>query len=383
MALPVVVDASLLLSDTNHYNGPFVSAAGAVYVVGAISSSLSVHKADDPEVSWSQVGTQSLGGAPSSIWVVQNGDVLHCLTVRSGATVSYAAFNMATDTWSVTLETVDTLFTVAAYHGSLAVRSDGTVVAFYGSAQETVMGTNYQRVSYKIRSALGVWDVVATSVSGIGAQVNFYNAVCAKGDSDRVHFFYKDHTNNDGYNRSLSSLNIMDTAGAYDTTVRTVVEITGYGVYQASPTPRIVLAYIDSSQIGSLRFANSIANPPLAGQSGVTDFGIVTNLGVGPECLALLDGSHQYLVYISTPDSSIHAARNRGFGFDTQPDLPLTTDVASQRLSAAIFDRAGWTRLAWLYQSSGTVRYNEIVLSESDVTPLFPPLRRMRGLIGR
>lgn len=385
MPLPVVVDASLVLSDTNHYNGPFISDAGAVYVVGSISSSLSVHKASDPEVSWSQIGTQSLGGTPSSIYVTKVSDVLHCFIQRSGVVVSYAAFNMATDTWSVTLETIDSLFTHsgAPYAVSGVVRSDGTVVAFYRSAQETVMGTNYQRVSYKVRSVLGIWDVIATSVSGTGAQVNYYNAMAILGLSDRVHFAYKDHTNNDLIHRSLSSAGALDTAAVLDTTTHTALQIVGVGLYEAT-ADLVRVAYVDSTQEGSIRQFASAANPT---GGLITDIaGFIDNATAGPPLVLLKDAryavAHNYSVYISNSSQEVRVRRNRGFGWLNQPEIVLHADVLSQRISANIFMRGGVQRLAYVYQSSDTVRYDELNIDPSDV-PVIPRRRRWRPLLVR
>ncbi len=134
----------------------------------------------------------------NTIWILHQGPTsdnvwLHTFNVSTHGT--------SPDEWAITDELVRSTSGAADQSCAIAVLSDGRVRAFW---IET--GGTYEEVWYNTRSSGGSWGTPAQLDT---ASVDFYAVRAIVGESDMVHIFYKDDTNDDIYHRSLASDNTL------------------------------------------------------------------------------------------------------------------------------------------------------------------------------
>lgn len=197
------------------------SRGDALYVVGesgATANKLLVRKSTDGGGTWADVDT---AGAPTltglqTLAVTQDagtgnafdgGGLLHMMTQSNytapvGMTagshdIKYHAFDLASDSWSITNEAVMTTTLNAAistwYNGGIALRSDGDVVVVHYGDTYANMGSDWLDVVYSRREG-GSWT---TNVTLTGADNNNHNhpvfgISAVRGTSDGIHLRYQD-----------------------------------------------------------------------------------------------------------------------------------------------------------------------------------------------
>jgi len=114
MALPTTIVSTVGVSG---HAPPFKSSAGnfyAVLFVDGATEDIEVFKATDPTDSWTAQDSangpsESSGQKYHNIAAVQDGDLIHIASFTIAIdTYKYHSFNMATDTWSVVGELIET-----------------------------------------------------------------------------------------------------------------------------------------------------------------------------------------------------------------------------------------------------------------------------------
>src|SRR5678810_346981 len=167
MALPLSVSG---ISTAVACVGPYKSSGGNYYFFGrdsATATTLQAYKSTAPDIVWSSISTKT--GFTTAILVLagyQVADVIHLLvldgTMSTSVATKYVSFDMATDTFLTTTETVaaSSVITGLATSGwgcSLVVRSTGEVVAFYNGVNTKVTNT-YSRIYYQRRTGVNTWS---------------------------------------------------------------------------------------------------------------------------------------------------------------------------------------------------------------------------------
>ena len=200
MAFPVSIDATVTMHATDEYR-PFLSSGGNVYCIQstALSVGLTAYKATDPSSSFSSVGTGPVTTI-TGFSVIQDSDLLHITTFNTTTLIYYYhKFNMATDTWDTTNESIadvsgksapSDVISSIAYR---AVSGDELVVAIRGLI-DTVMGTNYERVDFYHKNKTATTWTGPVAIDDAG-EVH-YSLVGMRslvlGASNRVHCVYSD-----------------------------------------------------------------------------------------------------------------------------------------------------------------------------------------------
>ena len=357
MALPTTI-SGVFFGDKNINIGPFISSGGNVYVVIQItSSSVAVFKATDPTSSFSE---QDSGNRPNNgtadvlCDVTQEGDTLHIITYQGVANpVRYSQFSMSSDTWvrgAVTIVTPTNDGNGA--RASIAVRSNGDLIAFVQSPAEKLMGTQYSRTSYcKSTDGGANWGSPVT-VMFTGQKTNYLVRACGLGASDRIHFFIDVGNVN---HQSLSSSDVLDTASLF--TSGTTLHHTPVRSYVSGANTVVKFSIFNDGK--QVRF-NSGANPTPS-----TDTGFPDAATVGPAGSAL-DGTTIHYLWARNSDGHVmHDVQTDGGSFGTDVD-EFTGSVSAVKCN--IYTRGSNVVLAYVMNDGGTIKYNEIVLSSAGFT---------------
>jgi hypothetical protein len=205
MALPTTITGVTVLERTAGKIGPFVSAAGDVYIVfrdSVSTGNLDIYKATDPTSSFSQVATLAVNPAASAqnifaYAVIQNGNNLwigtsHSQTSPGAHPILFHRFSMSSDTFDTSNE--DTGGTGTSIDASkqldISFRAAGPVIQYNGPS-EAVMGQK-QRAAYAERT-LGSW--IADIALDAGGEVNYFTGGLTRGLSEKLHFLFKDDAN--------------------------------------------------------------------------------------------------------------------------------------------------------------------------------------------
>ena len=367
MPLPVTISSAQFPSH-NYYLGPFKAPNGAFYAVfvdtaSGTLSQVEVHKATDPTTSWSSVATHD-GSSPTivSLWAWLNGtDIQILLEKDSVSRVHRYVFSTSSDTFTTSFEEVvgsSSSQEVLDYAVSVAMRSDGDIILGYQSVRDTIKGTKYRRYSYARREGSS-WTV-ALAVAANTGETHYDGGVVVLGASDRVHFFFSNHTNGITQHRSLSSGNSLDTIANIDTSVASLQKKHAPGVsYSSGGATKVRVPYVDSSGQLSMVKLDSGADPTITTDVNFSDntVGIVNG---SPVACTAIDGTTIHELYSDSGTSDLYRDQNAdGGGWGT--DVEVLDAVTINRVSANVYDRSG-AKLAYVYDDLGTVKYNEVAL---------------------
>lgn len=354
-----------------------------VYVIvqaGTDASKLRAFKATDPSSSFSNVGTDfavTSGNTIVGMATVQDGSKIHVATCdyTSVLTVDirYHVFDCSTDTWTTTNETIkDNLAAVGTNSpGAVAIgiRSDGDIIVLYNGASAAVMGTDYNRVKYARREA-AVWTV-DVAVDNAGAAHWMVDGL-VRGASDRMHFFFKDDTADDGYQRCLTSANALEAfPAAYDTTLCTNAGggIQGGVSYVSGGTTKVRFPVTDATLSDRLSVKLDSADAPTVSTDADitgTNSTHASTSGISYNCGMAANGTTLYFVYNDDfATGNIYFISNANdAGWSATPTL---IDGSPATYAVWVYPNI-YTRgsnivigLVW-YGSSDGVKYNEYTL---------------------
>lgn len=354
---------------------PYVSSGDNVYVIvrdDVTTSKLRAFKASAPDTSFSNVGTDpqvTSTLAIQSYATYQVGDVIHVVTLdySSIGTVDlrYHKFDMSSDSWTLTNETIknDMALVSTTNQTSLGivVRSSGDVIVLYNGPKVANMGTDRDRVYYA-RRVSGVWTVDVV-VDNAGA-TSWFAYAAVLGSSDRTHFHFTDGSASDGYQRTLTSGNSLETfPSSYDTAMIGDAAHPGGGVsYDKSGTQKIVFPYVDSpsTQQSAIRF-NSADAPTVSATADIT--GATNTDGGHFETYMVNNGTTVYHFFI---DSSldIYYTTSTDDGATWAAPTSFYTGSAT-KLYASIFTRGGAV-VAGIVFSETDPKYTELTITAAS-----------------
>lgn len=377
MALPVTITGLKANTASIGYTSqPFISSAGNVYVFGAgtTDSLVRAFKATDPTTSFSNVGsdiTVTSGNTIVGLAAIQQGDMIHVASTDgtlSSLDLRYHAFDMSSDTWTISNEAIatgfDTAATTTAVHVDINIRSDGDVIVLYNGQRITV--TLPRETVYYARREGGTWTAdIEISNSGT---VNWYAGGIIRGTSDRMHFFMVNDSTSDAYQRTLTSANSLEAFPAsFDTSVNTSQSgILQMGCsYDASGTQKCRYPYQDSggTSVSSAKF-DSADTPTVT-----TDVDITGTSGTESDyhrnCM-VADGTTLYHIYVDSNSDILYQTNANDGGWSAVTTLVTAT---SNGVRGNIISRAGRIVLAYVYNNSTTPIYNELDIRAAPDQP--------------
>lgn len=375
MALPITISGGSFVAPNG---GPFKSGT-SFYLVAAsgATQNVEVFKADsdDPSSGWTiQDGTNNPTGSTfASMHSVLSGTTIHIVTQEAsaaGTDVEYHTFNCSTNTWAITNESVTTAPDGGVAFCSISVRSDGDVIIAYQGAEESNMGTGYDRIDLARRES-GSWtaDISVDNLGKTTTHMRYPFVVMSA--NDRAHIFYSDVTDSDlHYSTYLSG----NTWGHQHTEVDTAI----------SSNPNIRAVRFDDGGVEKIRalYSDTGINVNIVG------FNDADNPGASISIATDITGTHSaqdqrypaFAVddatdtqYALTADSNATSAIDEsetGSGDDTwSTNADELTGISSPAhiYSANVYSNGG-TVLAYLYQDGGNYRYNERSLASGALT---------------
>ena len=333
--------------------GPFLSSGGNVYVFLKDDTNLyrlRAFKATDPTSSFANAGTdvdvELSTGTLDALAAYQVGDDIHVATMSNTLAglfnIKYHIFSMASDTWTTSNESVKALYDdgpgIAAI--GIALRSDGDVIVLYQGPTVANMGSDRARVYYARREA-AVWTVDIAVDNG-GA-TNWMPGGVVTGSSDRMHFFFKDDTADDAYQRTLTSANALETFPAsFDTAIFGATDsiVTRGASYVSGANTVIRFPYFDSAaNTTSAAQANSADAPTMSVSADITG-------------ASLANTAANYASFAANGTTLWHAYNEAG-----------STDIFTQSNA----DGAGWSVPASFYTGTVAQVYTNVYTRGGDI----------------
>ena len=381
MALPVTL-TSAAVGFQNSYHGPFKSSEGKFYAITispTATDQIAAWMATDPTDSFavqdSSAEPDTGASAIISLWVFQEADILYVAVQTLVDDVYHAQFNMAADAWvEITVGNTEDLVVDLASEAqtnavSIAIEessSNEIVITYQGNPSDNKdMGGSFDWVAYAVSDDVGVgasWSTGnAVADTNDASEVDFTGPVIVRGtDGVRMHIFFKDDTNNDGYQRTLAdpggTPSLETFPSAFDSDVSGVTYIVGPGVLLddivycpylgPSATTRVRLASFTSADVPFVTHINIGDNAPNSNSSGIA-----------------LDGSDIHLLYTHISTDNVFHDIDTGSGWGTDVDI-LNGSGAITIVSPNIYDRDG-PKLAYIYDDGGTIKYNELPLTHT------------------
>lgn len=351
-----------------------VAIGGAEYFPSLESGRLSVEKATDPEGgTWAfqdSANRPTNANTLSAVGMAHRGSLIAFITgeVLSGMTNTVAyffhIFDASTDTWTTTNQSIVGGLGIGAstfIDCAIAPRGTDEWVAQYRSADATIMGTAYQRVSAAERSSGGTWTT-GRALDNAGEVTWVAKGVL--GIVDRGHHLLQNSNTLGGFQRTQRSDDSLETFPAsFDGAFRI-----GNGVaYDDGGTGKARVPYIRSSD-SSLRVLefDSADTPTVATvASGTT----ATPEPADRANAMAADGTDQHLVWIDDATLDLFRRINTGAGWGTETefkDAVTATDV-----HANVYLRGGATVLAVVWWDSALAGYR---YEEAELAAAGPPV---------
>lgn len=338
---------------------------------GTTATTLQAFKATAPSTAWASIATKTgFTTAILNIAGCQVGSVIHLLvqdgTMSSSVATKYLSYDMGTDTFLATMETVSaaqilTGQIAAGYGASLVVRSNGEVVAFYNGLQ-TKTTTLRARVYYRRRTGLNTYGT--ETMVDAALQVDNRAPIVVLGATDRVHLLWFDGTNT--LQRHLTSANVLGTAASTGATAATLDACT----FNDAGTIR----HVGFTPAQTIRWA-SADNPTVT--AAAVAFGTPTRTAD--------DGTDVYALYQNSADSDLYIKKStdRGATFAAGTDV-FTATVAAVDANLSknqlAYQRGSDVVFPYIVNDNGTLKYNESIVRTTAVAakalPLFSTPRK-------
>lgn len=374
--------------------GPFQSSGGNYYIFGTVSSqvNLQCQKATDPTVSFSAVGSDQtvlVANGVRGIAGYQVGDVIHiAASAGNPTTLKYFTFDMSSDAWAVTGETIQSGFNPATSGGvsqfgcSIVVRpSDSQVIVVYNGAQAAVMGSSYSRIVAKRRTGAATW-VAADGVTNptpldAGGQVDYLNPEALLGASSSVHLGFVTASN--VVQRTLTSANALQVVST-GVTYGTSNSVQGVA-YDNAGTTKIVTA----GGNGQTAITFNSGNTPAMSAGGA-----FTKAGDNGRPVRIMnDGTDVWALEanaLSDGDVWVQKSTDNGATWATAI-LSLAATVgdveANLSIDGNIYLRGSDYVIPYVVNDNGTLKYNEYVVRSVATTKAFPPFSAPRRFFTR
>jgi hypothetical protein len=387
MALPTTIVSA------SHFPGhipPFKSSTGDFYSVAGQSGAntrLGVYKATDPSDSWTETDTAGDPAQPAIVAsAVQSGDVIHIAWFLDSNNIRYSQFNMATDSWDITEETIENPANAPTNPWiSIAVESTGVPKVVYAGDTDQVMGGKKERVDVNVRNG-GTWDGPVVLSANDTADEHYGNPNIVKAsDSDDMHITWSSTTNTSDpptawFTTETRTITAADSLSTLDTdvvdTANTLLgiqngvsfddsgtEVIRFGMIFSSAGIRGAALMLSDTGTGGKRsvfettatveFASAIFSPKVNGEVGIITV-------AGPD-----SNGDLHVLWSNADDSDdIYYATSTDTGDTWSAEAQELDAVACNFISANIYVRGIDTVLAYVYDDGGTTKYNEKVIIE-------------------
>ena len=317
-----------------------------------------------PETAWSSIATKTgFTTAILNLAAYQVGNVIHML-VQDGTgpatlvATKYLSFNMSTDTFLATTETVSaaSILTGTAASGwgcSLVVRSNGNVVCFYNGVQ-TKVSTNWSRVYYRVRTGVATFAAAEAMVDA-GLGVNNTAPIAVLGSSDRTHLLFFNGTNT--LQRHLTSANVLGTVASTGATAA-ALDVCTFGA----------TSHIGFTPAQTFRWTS--ADNPTVTAASVT-FGTPTR--------TVNDGADVHALYQNSADSDLYVKKSTDSGatFGTGTNVftaTVTAADANVSKNQTAYQRGSSIVFPYIVNDNATLKYNEAVIRSTAVAATAPPV---------
>lgn len=339
------IDSLVPLLAPPFHIGDFLGATGAfqghqnpVHQIGADlfiierlnNTDIGVYKSTDNGAAWSQVATVT--GIPPGAQTfhtlattVDSGDI-HVITSAAGGEIKYHIFDPGTDTFTLSQEIVSPDILVGSTNRvvGVVVRSDGSVVCLYRTTSTPFV------IKYAIRNGSWTNDLAISADDDVDS---LHTAAIVLGASDRVHFFWHNHTDGTIYHRTLNSADVLQTEQLVTSPGTGPVDIDNYsaGRYTKSGGVRIGYFYETSARKLSVIHADSADAPSWTQDSDITDEQIPDGLSQHRLLAGLVgdDTNEQFILAFQRSDLSVFfSLRPDGgsWGPDTDTGLDALDD---------------------------------------------------------
>ena len=370
MVLPITIgDSDTDLPDQNYYCGPEKSSGDNFYLLTSqrifdgftLTAFSRIFKATDPRDSWTAQDTANepstnITDPTETAWLFRVSDVLH-MSYFDTIGYRYITFNMANDTWGSELTIENPSNIPNSTSCSLAVRDDGDVIVEYNGDTDKFMGQDRDRVDHA-RKENGTFATVGIEISDSASNQahDWYGSVIVKGESDRMHFFFSNRTLLDAFQRTLLSDNSLEAfPSAGDSNTGAINLLFGPGFNAAG---EIRVPYYDSNAAITYAEFTSADAPGAFTQNPVGEITVEVNDGTNGSpvaCLAFIEAD-EHLLYSDVSLNDLTHDVNESDTDDTEFVGVITG------LSCNIYDREG-SKLAYLIDDGGTIKYNERIIS--------------------
>jgi hypothetical protein len=286
------------------------------------------------------------------------GTVIHLVvqdgTATSSVATKYLSFDMLTETFLTTTETVAAAAVVgpgASSGCSIVVRSNGNAVILYNGLQTKTSGTFYSRPYYRERTGLNTYGtaVIVDAGTAIGT---VRDAILGAGD--RVHFLYSGSGAANAF-RSISSTNVLDTA-VTDNSITATNSVS----YVRGANTQVVCA---GGSYTCIRFVSG-ASPTISPSPFYSGGGAPSRLfsdGTDVWLLSRETASNDLTISKSTDDGAtfpVSGSRTVAFvGTVTGTEQALSIDGNTYQRGNAVV-------IPYIVNDNGTWKYNEY-----DITP--------------
>lgn len=361
MAFPTQVDTYDMFENQIK---PYISSGGNVYVIKeASATTIKAYKATDPTSSFSAQTGGPTFTAIGHTTTVQDGDTIHVATYDStDSLIEYHEFDMSTDIWDTTNETVADISGMDApgvSSCSIMVRgvSGDELVVSYGGLTDTVMGTAYARIDFnhKDKTASSWTGPVAIDDAG---ELHYAHSSLALGTSNKVHCIYAQTSSADAHGKTISTSN----------TLSTVAADTGFD-WNAPPKDGMSF---DNSGTQDILFTDN-DDLFLGEENGSGDFiwqstsklSYSDSAGGVVGCLAFQTGTTVYAVFHRS--STIYYDKSTDGGATWGTDTVATGSILFTYLAANIYERNGATVLAYIYDDTTNTQYDEVEIVAAPV----------------
>jgi len=263
------------------------------------------------------------------------------------------------NTWAVRDERAGVV-TAVAQMATLAVRSDGSVAAFY---------VGPTKIHYSIRSPAGAWGPVTAIDADVAPNLAGPQAVL--GANDTVHLAYYGTDGTLWYRRLLPSgaLTAREQLAAGAGTARKHYGSVLPLLYLRETNTVVILYRLESGTLWERRIVND--GPPTAAVR-VTDRAVITNAvdSQQPAADAVLDGATVHVLFVEESSRSLFSTHDRG---GWQPATLQVDNIRGSWVRGSVYTRPDGVRAyGYVYDAgseggAGMNRFGELVLGDTSL----------------
>jgi hypothetical protein len=346
--------------------GPWRASNGDLYFImepAETDNLFMMIKSTDGGLTWREVDAANRPATHDleSVDARQVGDTIHIVhqVTRSTRYHSFRTSDHPThpDTWAVRDERAAAVNSIAQA-ATLAVRSDGSMAAFYVG----------QTVHYSIRSAAGQWGPDTVIDAGLAPHLAGPRAVLGAGDI--VHLAYYGMDGTIWYRRLLPNgtltprQQLASGAGATRAEFGAVLPL----IYIPETNTLVIIYRLSDGRLWERRIVN---NGPPTPPVRVTDRQVITDAvdSQQPGADALVDGSTIHVFFIEESSRTIFSTHDKG---GWQPSTLRVDNILGSWIRGNAYTRKDGVRVyGYLYDAgsdggAGMNRFAEVVLSNRE-----------------